>query len=78
MTRLQEINARGWAKGWYADMLAIHAKHSGLTMAEQFVKQIEHASAFNVPAPCIKIKGRNATYRFADQSTATFLLPEKK
>lgn len=45
MTRLQEINARGWAKGWYADMLAIHAKHSGLTMAEQFVKQIEHASA---------------------------------
>lgn len=81
MTQVERINARGYARGWYADQLASECRWTGETMAERFWRT-GRGPAFNVPAECTRVVGagagmRRIFYRFADGSTLNFLSPTR-
>lgn len=72
MSRKDEINARGLARGWHADMLAAEAKQHGETMAECFARKVAHSSAFSVPAECTKVTAAWIHYEFQDGSKSKY------
>lgn len=73
MKLVDEINGRGWANGWHAQELQKEAQRTGQTMVECFNRKIAGASAFNVPAECVKADSQWIYYEFADGSKAQFV-----
>lgn len=65
---VDEINARGWARGWHAMQLQKEAAQTGRTMAALHLERVANVSAFNVPAEATKISGGRVYYRFIDGS----------
>ena len=76
MSRVDEINARGFAKGWHAMTLELLASRQGGTMAEHHQRMVQNSSAFNVPAECTRVTADWIFYRFSDGSTARYPNPK--
>lgn len=75
MKRIDEINSRGFARGWHAEMLQKDAQRTGETMAVLFRRKIENSSGFNVPAEAVKVTSYYIYYTFLDGSTDRYRNP---
>jgi hypothetical protein len=70
-----EINARGHAASWQAQVLEARAKAQGETMAAAWRRDVAQSVAFSVPARCIGVSARRVSYEFADGSCDSYPLP---
>lgn len=68
---VDEINARGWARGWHAMQLQKEAEQTGRTMAALHLERVANVSAFNVPGEATAIRGGKVHYRFLDGSVCS-------
>jgi hypothetical protein len=71
-----EVNARGHAGSWRAQVLEAQAKEAGETMAVRWRRDVAHSVAFSVPARCIGVSARRVSYEFADGSLDSYERPE--
>lgn len=74
-SKIQQINERGLARGWHAEMLLAKARKMGKTMADVFKEQTSDSFAFSVPAKCVKLTSTQVKYEFIDGSTIALVNP---
>lgn len=78
LSRKDEINSKGHARGWHAQMLKKKAESQERTMAEIWLGDIFNSMAFNVPAELIELTSKHAKYRFLDGSECILNPPNPK
>jgi hypothetical protein len=74
-TIIEKLNARGFARGWHAQMLQGRAERRGVTMSALFCEEIRGKSAYNFLAEAVSLSRGKVTFRFLDGSTLTTAIP---